>query len=84
MYFRQTNSDFGGKKNRILDKQTAPFKTIKHQRDKQILFVYRADFQSFNLFKEYQYSSSLNLFKCLYNYLIINIVILIKDSKGKK
>ena len=58
MYFRQTNSDFG-KKNRILDKQTAPFETIKHQRDKQIFIVYRADFQSFNLSKEYQYSSSL-------------------------
>lgn len=50
MYFRQTNSDFG-KKNCILDKQTAPPKTIKHQRDKQITIVYRADFQSFNLFK---------------------------------
>ena len=48
MYFRQTNSDFG-KKNRILDKQTAPFETIKHQRDKQIFFVYRADIQLFNL-----------------------------------
>jgi hypothetical protein len=42
MYFRQTNSDFG-KKNRILDKQTAPFEAIKHQRDKQIFIVYRAD-----------------------------------------
>ena len=58
MYFRQTNSDFG-KKNHILDKQTAPPDTIKHQRDKQISFVHRADFQSFNLFKENQYSSSL-------------------------
>ena len=58
MYFRQTNSDFE-QKNRNLDKQTAPFETIKHQRDKQIIFVHRADFQSFNLFKEYQYSSSL-------------------------
>ena len=58
MYFRQTNSDFG-KKNRILDKQTALRETIKHQRDKQIFFVHRADFQSFNLFKENQYSSSL-------------------------
>ena len=58
MYFRQTNSDFG-KKNRILDKQNAPSDTIKHQRDKQISFVYRADFQPFNLFKKNQYSSSL-------------------------
>ena len=58
MYFRQTNSDFG-KKNRILDKQTAPFKTIKHQRDKQIIFVHRAGIQSFNLSEGYQYSSSL-------------------------
>ena len=48
MYFRQTNSDFG-KKNRILDKQTAPFEAIKHQRDKQIIFVYRVDIQLFNL-----------------------------------
>ena len=39
MYFRQTNSDFE-RKNRNLDKQTAPFETIKHQRDKQIsLFI---------------------------------------------
>ena len=58
MYFRQTNSDLG-KKNRILDKQTTPFEAIKHQRDKQIFIVHRADFQSFNLFKEHQYSSSL-------------------------
>lgn len=50
MYFRQTNSDFG-KKNRILDKQTAPFKAIKHQRDKQTSFVHRADIQLFNLNK---------------------------------
>ena len=50
MYFRQTNSDFG-KKNRILDKQIAPFETIKHQRDKQIFIVYRADIQLFNLSK---------------------------------
>ncbi len=48
MYFRQTNSNFG-KKNRILDKQTAPFETIKHQCDKQIFFVYRTDIQLFNL-----------------------------------
>ena len=58
MYFRQTNSDFE-RKNRNLDKQTAPSKTIKHQRDKHIFIVYRADFQFFNLFKENQYSSSL-------------------------
>lgn len=50
MYFRQTNSDFE-RKNRNLDKQTAPFKTIKHQRDKQILIVHRADIQLFNLNK---------------------------------
>ena len=58
MYFRQTNSDFG-KKNRILGKQTTPFETIKHQRDKQIIFVYRAVIQLFNLSEGYQYSSSL-------------------------
>ena len=58
MYFRQTNSDFG-KKNRILDKQTALFEAIKHQRDKQIFIVYRAGIQSFNLSEGYQYSSSL-------------------------
>ena len=40
--FAQTSSDFG-KKNHILDKQTAPFEAIKHQRDKQILIVHRAD-----------------------------------------
>ncbi len=50
MYFRQTNSDFE-RKNRNLDKQIAPFETIKHQRDKQILIVYRADIQLFNLNK---------------------------------
>lgn len=50
MYFRQTNSDFE-LKTRNLDKQTAPSKTIKHQRDKQILIVYRADIQLFNLNK---------------------------------
>lgn len=42
MYFRQTNSNFG-EKNRNLDKQTALYKPIKHQRDKQIIIVYRAD-----------------------------------------
>ena len=50
MYFRQTNSDFE-RKNRNLDKQTAPSETIKYQRDKQILIVYRADIQLFNLNK---------------------------------
>ena len=55
MYFRQTNSrqtnsDFE-RKNRNLDKQIAPFETIKHQRDKQILIVHRADIQLFNLNK---------------------------------
>lgn len=58
MYFRQTNSDFE-RKNRNLDKQTAPFEAIKHQRDKQIIFVHRADIQLFNLSEGYQYSSSL-------------------------
>lgn len=58
MYFRQTNPVFE-KKNRNLDKQTAPYNTIKHQRDKQIIFVHRADIQSFNLSEGYQYSSSL-------------------------
>lgn len=42
MYFRQTNPAFE-KKNRNLGKQTALYNTIKHQRDKQIIFVYRAD-----------------------------------------
>ena len=42
MYFRQTNSDFE-RKNRNLDKQNALPEAIKHQRDKQILIVYRAD-----------------------------------------
>ncbi len=41
MKFSQTNSNFR-RKNRILDKQTAPSETIKHQRDKQIFFAYRA------------------------------------------
>lgn len=50
MYFRQTNSDFE-RKNRNLDKQTAPFETIKHQRDKQIFIVYRAGIQLFILNK---------------------------------
>lgn len=58
MYFRQTNSDFE-RKNPNLDKQTTPFETIKHQRDKQILIVYRAGIQLFNLSEGYQYSSSL-------------------------
>ncbi len=56
-----TDSD-SEKKNRILDKQNAPFEAIKHQRDKQIIFVYRVDFHFFNLFKENQYSSSLKKF----------------------
>ena len=47
MYFRQTNSDFE-RKNRNLDKQTAPSETIKRQRDKQIFIVYRAGIQLFN------------------------------------
>ena len=50
MYFRQTNSYFE-RKNRNLDKQTAPFETIKHQRDKQIFIVHRAAIQLFNLNK---------------------------------
>lgn len=50
MYFRQTNSDFE-RKNRNLDKQTTPFETIKHQRDKQIFIACRADIQLFNLNK---------------------------------
>lgn len=58
MYFRQTNPVFE-KKNRNLNKQTAPYNTIKHQRDKQIIFVHRTDIQSFNLSEGYQYSSSL-------------------------
>lgn len=58
MYFRQTNPVFE-KKNRNLNKQTAPYNTIKHQRDKQIIFVHRADIQSFNLSEGCQYSSSL-------------------------
>ena len=58
MYFRQTNP-VSEKKNRNLDKQTTPSSTIKHQRDKQIIFVYRAGIQMFNLSEGYQYSSSL-------------------------
>lgn len=58
MYFRQTNPVFE-EKNRNLDKQTAPYNAIKHQRDKQILIVHRADIQLFNLSGGYQYSSSL-------------------------
>jgi len=52
MYFRQTNPIFE-KKNRNLDKQTAPSSTIKHQRDKQIIFVYRVGIHSFNLSEGY-------------------------------
>ena len=48
MYFRQTNPVFE-KKNRNLDKQTAPYNAIKHQRDKQIIFVHCVDIQLFNL-----------------------------------
>ena len=47
MYFRQTNPVFK-KKSRNLDKQTAPYNAIKHQRDKQIIFVHRAGIQLFN------------------------------------
>ena len=61
MYFRQTNSDFE-RKNRNLDKQTASFETIKHQRDKQIFIVHRAGIQLFNLSIGYQYSSSLKMY----------------------
>ena len=50
MYFRQTNSDFE-RKNRNLDKQTALSETIKHQRDKQIIFAHRAGIQLLNLNK---------------------------------
>ena len=46
MYFRQTNSDLG-RKSRILDKQNTPLEAIKHQRDKQIIFVYRANMKLF-------------------------------------
>ena len=52
MYFRQTNPVFE-KKNRNLDKQTAPYNAIKHQRDKQILIVHRADIQLFSPNKGY-------------------------------
>ena len=48
--------------------------TIKHQRDKQIIFVHRAGIQLFNLSEGYQYSSSLNLFKGLYKLLVSNII----------
>ena len=58
MYFRQTNPVFE-KKNRNLNKQTAPYNAIKHQRDKQIIFVHRAGIQLFNLSEGCQYSSSL-------------------------
>ena len=52
MYFRQTNPVFE-KKNCNLDKQTAPYNDIKHQRDKQIIFVHRACIQLFNLSEGY-------------------------------
>lgn len=52
MYFRQTNSDFE-RKNRNLDKQTAPSEAIKHQRDKQIISVHRAGIQLLNLYAGY-------------------------------
>lgn len=52
MYFRQTNSDFE-RKNRNLDKQTTPSKTIKHQRDKQIFIACRAGIQLLNLYAGY-------------------------------
>ena len=57
MYFRQTNPVFE-KKNRNLDKQITLSSTIKYQRDKQIIFVYRVDIQLFNLPEGHQYSSS--------------------------
>ncbi len=57
MYFRQTNPVFE-KKNRNLDKQITLSSTIKYQRDKQIIFVYRVGIQLFNLSKGHQYSSS--------------------------
>jgi len=50
VYFRQTNFIFK-QKNRNLDKQTAPFSPIKHQRDKQIIFfAHPADIQLFKLY----------------------------------
>ena len=52
MYFRQTKPVFD-EKNRNLDKQTAPYNTIKHQRDKQIIFVHRDGIQLFNLSEGY-------------------------------
>ena len=42
--------------------QPASPNAIKHQRDKQIIFVHRADIQLFNLSEGYQYSSSLKKF----------------------
>lgn len=50
MNFVQANSDFE-RKNRNLDKQTAPSETIKHQRDKQIIFVYRVGIRSLTYMK---------------------------------
>lgn len=44
----QTNPDFFLLKME-LPKQTAPSEAIRHQRDKQITFVCRADIQLFNL-----------------------------------
>lgn len=52
MYFRQTNSDFE-RKNRNLDKQTAPSEAIRHQRDKQTTFVCLTDIQLFNPYVGY-------------------------------
>lgn len=46
----QTNPDFFLLKME-LPEQTTPFEAIKHQRDKQIFIVYRADIQLFNLNK---------------------------------
>lgn len=34
-----------------LNEKIAPFETIKHQRDKQILIVHRASIQLFNLYE---------------------------------
>jgi len=52
MYFRQTKPVFD-EKNRNLDKQTTPYNAIKHQRDKQIIFVHRDGIQLFNLSEGY-------------------------------
>lgn len=48
MNFVKTNPDSSSEKC-ILSKQTAPSEAIRHQRDKQITFVCRADIQLFNL-----------------------------------